>query len=434
MPLPSGFNKHLKSSKLARSVYIGGMILSLRRIAVSLCLIASLSGTMAFGQPAAPVKEAPDLRIAPPTIQFAPWQEVARTDDGIEYLATFPTAHPSGYAVNDTVPLRVFLPATQRPARVVLILHYWGALDLRLERTLALELNRRGIAAAIMTLPYHLSRTPAGYRSGELAIQPDPDKLVETMTQCVMDGRRAIDYLTTRPELKTDRIGLAGTSLGAVVTAMLGAIDDRITDASFLLGGVDLAHILWTSSRVQPQRDALRRKGFTEDRLRTLLAPIEPLSFLLEHHPANTFVIGGQFDTVVPRSSTEDLIDALQTNNVLWLDTGHYGGVFVERRLMREIAKFYAAQFTGAEFVTPKEIYAPTVRLGFKVDTASGLDIGIGLDLLKFDKRGEAFSTLFLTPRGPQLYLGRTIGRGISLGAFGSQRGAGLGVFWSTVL
>jgi len=229
-------------------------------------------------------------------------------------------------------------------------------------------------------------------------------------------------------------VGLAGTSLGAVVTAMLGVIDSRVTDASFLLGGVDLAHILWTSSRVQPQRDALRRKGFTEDRLRFLLAPIEPLNYLQQHHPASAFVIGGLFDTVVPRSSTEDLIHALQTDNVLWLDTGHYGGIFVERRLMREIAKYYAAQFTGSAFEPPKQIYAPTVRLGFKVDSASGLDIGIGLDLLKLDRRGDAFSTLFLTPRGPQLFLGKSIGGGISFGVFGSQRGAGAGLFWSTVL
>lgn len=397
------------------------------RLALALCLLAASIGT-------ALAQKTPEVTVPPPPIVFSPWQEIARTDTGIEYLASFPSAYPSGYAVNDTVPLHVFLPLTQRPAPVVLVLHYWGALDLRLERILAAELNRSGIAAAILTLPYHLARTPSGFRSGELAIQPDPDRLVATMTQSVLDGRRALDYLATRPELNMERVGLSGTSLGAIVTGLLAAVDPRITHASFLLGGGDLAHILWTSSRVVPQREALRRKGFTEERMRALLAPIEPLNYLREHRPQSSYVIGAQFDTVMPRSSTEELVEALGTKKVLWIDTGHYGGIFVQRRLMREIARYYGAEFSGTEFDPPDRLYAPTVRLGFKVDTASGLDIGIGVDLLKFDRRGNSFASVMITPRGPQVFAGQRISQGISLGVFGSTRGAGLGLLWSTVL
>lgn len=377
---------------------------------------------------------AQEVAQAPAPIVFAPWQQVAQTDEGTEYLETFPSPVTSPYPSNNVVPLRVFLPSGGKPSRAVLVLHYWGATDLRLERSLAQELNRRGIAAAILTLPYHLSRTPPGYRSGALAIQPDPQKLAQSMTQAVQDARRAIDFLATRPEIVTDRLGISGTSLGALVASLVVGVEPRITDASFLLGGVDLAHLMWSSSRVVPQRDALRRRGYTEDRLREALAPIEPLTYLKDRKLRTSFVVGGLFDTVMPRRNTEELIDALGTTNVLWLDTGHYGGIFVQRKLMREVATYFGKEFGDQTFVAPKRLYAPTIRIGFKIDTLSGLDLGVGLDLYKFDARGDSFSTLFVTPRGPQIFVGHRISQGLSIGALGSSRGIGLGLMWSSVL
>jgi len=389
-----------------------------------------------FSLLAAAKAQAPQIDItqAPPPIVFKSWQEVEETDDGTEYLETFPSPVVSSYPQNNIVPLRVFIPVTKKPANVVLIFHYWGATDLKLERTLATELNRKGIAAAVMTLPYHLTRTPAGYRSGELAIDPDPDRLKATMSQSVQDARRALDFLATRSEIRMDKVGVSGTSLGAIVTALVAATDERVTQASFLLGGVDIAHVLWTSSRVVPQRDMMRRRGITEEKLRKQLADVEPGTLLKKHHPASSFVVGGQFDTVVPRQSTEELIDVLQTKNVLWIDTGHYGGMFVQRRLMREVATYYNSEFNGNAFVTPNKLYAPTIRLGASVDAPGGLDIGIGLDLLKFDRRGDAFAALFITPRGPKVFAGASLAQGFAIGVFGSAKGLSAGLMWSVVL
>jgi acetyl esterase/lipase len=377
----------------------------------------------------------PPIDQAPRPIPFSDWHEVSRPEAGIEYLVTYPSPVLTGIPANDEVPLRVFLP-TQRtgPVPAVLIMHYWGALDLRVERTLALELNRRGVAAAILTLPYHLQRTPPGYRSGQLAIQPDVEKLKGTMVQAVQDARRAVDFLRTRPEIAPNSLGVVGTSLGALVAASAYGIDARFTHAAFLLGGVDLAGILWSSTRVVGQREALRRRGYTEERLREALAPIEPANFLNRRTEGSEFVVGGLFDTVVPRRSTERLIALLPSPSVLWLDTGHYGGIFVQRRLMREVANYFATEFTGGTFEPPSRLYAPTVRIGFRLDTASGVDLGVGLDLLKFDPRGDSFATLLLTPRGPNLFIGRRFSQGLAVGAFGSTRGAGVGLFWSTVL
>jgi acetyl esterase/lipase len=384
---------------------------------------------LSFGQ------SLPAIDALPPAIAFSDWKEVSRPEGAIEYLVDFPSDVPTGYPENDTVTLRVFLPTRRTgPVPTVLVLHYWGATDLRVERTLAQELNRRGLGAAILTLPYHLSRAPAGTRSGQLAIQPDVDRLKITMVQAVHDCRRAVDLLAGRGEIDTRRMGIVGTSLGALVAAVAFGVEERLTDATYLLGGVDIAGILWTSSRVVGQRDMLRRRGYTETRLREALASIEPQTLLSRRETGTSFVVGAQFDTVIQRRFTEQLIATAPDPRVLWLDTGHYGGIFVQRRLMREVATYFATEFTGGTFVAPRRLYAPTIRIGFRFDTLNGIDLGAGIDIWQFDPRGDTFSSVLLTPRGLNLFLGRRISQGLSLGAFGSTRGVGVGLMWSTVL
>jgi len=379
--------------------------------------------------------QVPNVTQPPPAIAFDAWREVVRTDEAVEYAVSFPSALTSRFEVNNTVPLRVLVPADAKgPVPVVLIMHYWGATDLRAEISLATDMARKGVASAILTLPYHLGRTPPGVRSGQLAIEPDPARLSFTMAQSVLDARRALDFLATRPEFRSDQIGLAGTSLGAIVAVLTFAVEPRITHAAFLLGGADIANVLWTSSRVVPQREILRRRGFTESRLRKELEAVEPLRYLPARRTGSTFVIGAKYDTVVPPESTDRLIQNLPNVKTLLIDTGHYGGIFVQRRLLREIGNFFTTEFSGQPFVPPKRVYAPTVRLGVKYDVPSGLDVGGSIDLLRFDRRGDGFASLFLSPRGPQIFVGRKLTQGLSFGASVGLNRSGVGLFWSSVL
>ncbi len=375
------------------------------------------------------------VRQAPPAIAFPDWREVEVGEDHTEYLVSLPSPLTTPWDANNVVPVRVFVPEPRNgPVPVVVVLHYWGATDLRPERALATELNRRGMAAAVVTLPYHLERTPPGRRSGEMAIEANVERLKRTTYQSVLDVRRTIDFLMTKPEFDPTRVGITGTSLGALVTALVFAIDKRVESATFILGGADFAQILWSSSRVVIQREALRRQGFTEDKLRDALKDVEPLTYLPERTTGSSFVIGAKYDTVIPEGSTEKLIRALPKPKVLWLETGHYGGIFVQRRLMREVAGYFASQFTGTDYNIPTRLYAPTFRLGIKADLQNGFDVALGLDLLRFDARGEFFGSVLVTPRGAGLFFGKKINSVLTGGVYLSPKGSGLGIYWSTVL
>lgn len=371
----------------------------------------------------------------PPPITFEDWKKASESQDAVEYGLTFPSAYSSRFPENDVVSLRIVMPVdAKQPVPAVILLHYLGATDLKIERSIASHLAEKGVASIVMALPYHLSRTPKGHVSGELAIQPDPAKLIETMTQSVWDTRRTIDWIATRPELDSSRIGIGGTSLGALVATLAYALDPRIKKASFMLSGADLANILWHSSRVVTQREELRGKGYTESKLREALKEIEPLEYLPKREPSATLVIGARNDTVIPPADTQKLIDALGSPKVIWLDTGHYGGAFVQGKLLRIVANFFAEEFSGRSYVPPARIYAPTIRVGIDANAISGFQVGIGLDIWRSNAAADAFGNLMVTPRGVELFVGRRIDRGFAIGITATRRGLSPGAFWSAVL
>ena len=204
--------------------------------------------------------------------------------------------------------------------------------------------------------------------------------------------------------------------------------------AVFLLGGIDLAKVLWESSRVVPIKEELRRRGFSESSLREELRKVEPGTYLPRREPGRTLVIRASFDTVVPSESTDQLVAALPGSQVLEIDTGHYGGVFVQGRLLRAAADFFESVRDEKEFVLPKKFIAPTIRLGAMAATPGGFDVVAGIDILKFDQAGKSFASFLLTPRTPVVWFGTNVGSGLNLGVSVSNRRVGFGLLWSTVL
>lgn len=367
-----------------------------------------------------------------PNTPFADWKPVP--GKARQFEAEFASPLRTGVVVNDVVLARALLPDGEGPFPVVVILHYWGAATLDVEWALAAELVSRNVAAVLISLPYHLERSPDGKPSGSQAIVPDPERMLQTMTQAVLDARETGRFIASRPEFDAARIGIVGTSLGALVAEVAYGIDARFQRAAFLLGGVDLAGILWRSPIVVEQRNALRRAGITERSLREKLSPIEPASYIARREGGRTYVVGARYDVVIPARYTEELVKLLPAGESLWLDTGHYGGVFVQRPLFRSVADFFETEFAGESYRAPKTLYAPTIRLGIQANTATRVQIALGVDVWRSNVRGDVVGTLLATPRGPQFFLGGRLDKGLMAGATFAQRRTAFGVFWSMVL
>lgn len=54
----------------------------------------------------------------------------------------------------------------------------------------------------------------------------------------VVDWRRGIDYLESRPDIDASRLGLLGSSMGTMYGSVLAAVESRIDGAVFVVGGM----------------------------------------------------------------------------------------------------------------------------------------------------------------------------------------------------
>ncbi len=99
---------------------------------------------------------------------------------------------------------------------------------------LTAELLTAGYAICVIDALYHGERSAENdYSSPGLSIVANGLMLRyrDMVIQSTVDNRVAIDYLTTRPEIDTERIGVIGMSMGGMMTFTITATDPRINVA-----------------------------------------------------------------------------------------------------------------------------------------------------------------------------------------------------------
>jgi dienelactone hydrolase len=88
-------------------------------------------------------------------------------------------------------------------------------------------LTASGIAVLALDARYHGERAA----ENDYQIPEDPSEQRDMIVQSVIEHRRAMDYLATRSDIDSNRIGLLGLSLGGIMTFVLSSIDPRVKAA-----------------------------------------------------------------------------------------------------------------------------------------------------------------------------------------------------------
>lgn len=332
------------------------------------------------------------------------------TSDHFHLLVKFPSVMPTPeYPQNQTVHAEVLVPryaAAQMPA--VIILHSWGVQKPDIETSLARSLTRRGLVTAVMTLPYHIQRTPAGYLSGELMIVPDVSHMRDTMRQAALDVRKLVDWLQEQPQIAQDRIGVVGISLGAIIGALVLGVEPRLKAGVLVLGGANLAHVLWRSPLTMNVRGELRSRGIGYEQLRREMEPVEPLTFLRGQHGERVLMINGRYDLVIPREDALALRNGLGEGPILWLNTGHYGPALVRSALFDIVGRFLHAklQDSAEPFFLPVTLHEPTIRIGLLYSGVWGARVSAAVDVWRWEREGRAGVALQVSPRNISVLMG----------------------------
>lgn len=241
----------------------------------------------------------------------------------MRYTVRFPSPMVTPHPENNTVHGEYFRPLGSGPFRCVLVLHIAGG-DFELSRFLCRVLAQNGVAAFFIKMPYYGERRPIGKKVR--MISADLDVGLASMRQVVLDLRRACDWIEQQPELKHDRIGILGISLGSITGSLASAIDPRISHACLVMGGASLEHVMWESSEREAReyRKLWTDAGGTRESFAKVFAPYDPVTYGERLRQRVVLMISASEDRVIPRPSTMALWNAAGKQRIIWYPCGHY--------------------------------------------------------------------------------------------------------------
>jgi len=262
----------------------------------------------------------------------------------------FPSPVATDLPQNNTVLADLYVPAdwsagqAGRPAVICLpILNG----DEDLTAMMCTVLASRGLVSVTFTLPYYGPRGPA---EGRRALASNPRLFLSALDQAGKEISRLVDLLQTRPEVNPNNIGIAGISLGGIMSATAAGVDSRFHRAMLMLAGGDLTTMIHHARETRPLGRMIQNLPPDERASveKQLLAfdPLTHAQALRERaQKGRVLMLNAAQDEVIPRECTEKLASALGlSNKVIWFEgLGHYTALAELPRALRTMADFFAA-------------------------------------------------------------------------------------------
>lgn len=205
----------------------------------------------------------------------------------------------------DRVPGLLLLPAeTAGRLPLVLVQHgAGGSKDAAYLDAVRLRWVQRGIAVASIDFPLHGERASAKLTEQLLptlaaGARPSADSAAlfgELVRQSVTDLSRAVDALSTLPEIDASRIAYVGFSLGAILGSLYVPYDPRVRAAILAVGGAGIGP-----------------------------PALDPTAHIGRFAPRPLLLVNASRDERIPRSAAEALHAAAgDPKQIEWFDAGH---------------------------------------------------------------------------------------------------------------
>ena len=240
--------------------------------------------------------------------------------DVLTFTSAIHTPHPE----NNTVVARYFPESSARGRRrAVLALPQWNS-DAEGHVALCRLLNRFGISALRLSLPYHDVRMPSELSRADYIVSANIGRTVQTCRQAVLDARRAIVWLSQRGY---ESIGIVGTSLGSCLSMLTTAHEPLIKAAALNHISPYFADVVWDGLSTQHVRESLEG-NVTLEQLRRMWMPISPLPYLSRVRGRRLLLVYAMFDLTFPVELSRMLVNAFRAQGIdhrlTVLPCGHY--------------------------------------------------------------------------------------------------------------
>ncbi|HVB86987.1 MAG TPA: prolyl oligopeptidase family serine peptidase, partial [Candidatus Dormibacteraeota bacterium] len=250
-------------------------------------------------------------------------------------VLTFTSAIESPWAENNRV-YGQFFPAIQRTngngaraaknkGRAVVVLAQWNA-RWDEQQGVCRWLNKLGITAVKMSLPYHDRRAIPGHRRADHLVSPNIGLTLHANRQAVVDVRATLRWLEQQGY---DRLGILGTSIGSCIGFITMCHEPAVRAGAFLHASMYFGDVVangLTTVNVWEQM----AEHVTPEELRRYWAPISPLPYLnkLPGRDLKTLLITGKYDPTFWPEFTDELFANMRREGIkfasLRLPCGHY--------------------------------------------------------------------------------------------------------------
>ena len=238
--------------------------------------------------------------------------------DFLRFTSPVQTPYPENNLVNAR-----WFPA--KGNRAVVLLPHWNS-DALAYNTLCRVLNRLGIGALRLSMPYHDIRRPAGIHRADYAVSANIGRTLDACRQGVVDIRCCLDWLEAQGY---NQLGIVGTSLGSCYAFLAAAHDPRIRVAAFNHASTYFADVVWHGQSTRHIREGLESQLDVE-RLRGLWSAISPMSYFKQfaRWPKKSLIVYAKYDLTFLPEFSRDVVTEFERyqldHRVVVLPCGHY--------------------------------------------------------------------------------------------------------------
>jgi hypothetical protein len=257
------------------------------------------------------------------SVEWFTGREVTDFELSRENVLRFTSPMESACPENNAVHGQFFRARKQGAA--VLVLPNWNA-KWHGQIALCQWLQRIGISALKMSLPYHDRRMANGHERADQLVGPNIGLTLHANRQAVQDARACLTWLEQRGYT---RLGILGTSIGSSVGYITLVHDKRVRAGGFFHVSTYFADVVSQGMTTNHVWEGLRHE-VSVDELREYWAPISPMPYVERGMGAgrNTFMVYGKYDPTFLPGLTEEMLSALRRNGAeprtLELPVGHY--------------------------------------------------------------------------------------------------------------
>ncbi|MCS7065056.1 MAG: alpha/beta fold hydrolase [Fimbriimonadales bacterium] len=223
-------------------------------------------------------------------------------------------------ARDQRVPAFLVLPKNRQEGQklpCVILMHGLGGDKSMLKMLWPLLLNA-GYALFAIDAQYHGERKPKDPLPF-FGVYPYYSR--DALIQTVIDLRRAVDYLETRPEIDPKRIGYIGASMGGMLGAIFAGVDERVQAPVLLVAGGN-----WKIIMEKSVLSVFRENRSPKEMEQALKAMdvVDPIHWVGRISPRPVLMINGDADDVVPVDSNKALHEAArEPKKIIWYKGGH---------------------------------------------------------------------------------------------------------------